>query len=153
MAIGNDEIDLVLKTKENLQKFTEFRGKGDSFHPFTNLLNSCLGLIVYPHSRLHSTKVAPTNEIEIDHSQKYGNIRICHKGGIWNDYGLENIRGHMFTALTNGCIIENCKGNKVESLRFYAYNGDTLVFDAVMTPSQLRQLALDIANRYMTENI
>ncbi len=152
MVIGNDDIDLVLKTKDNLQKFTELRGKGDSFHSLTNLLNSCLGLIVYPHSVLHSTKVAPTTELNVDYGATYGNIRVCRKGKIWNDFNLETIREHMCAALTNGNIIENCNGNKVESLRFYAYDGNMLVFDAVMTPNQLRQLALDIANRYMNEN-
>lgn len=152
MAIGNDEIDFVLKTKENLKNFTELRGKGDSFHSFTNLLNSCLGLIIYPHAHLHSDRLAPETPISIDYGAQYGNIQVCRKGEIWNDYSLENIREHMCNALMNGNIIENCLGNKVQSFRFYDYKGDTLVFDAVMTPSQLRQLALDIANRYMTEN-
>lgn len=152
MAIGNEEIDFVLKTKENLQKNTGLREKGDSFHSITNLLNSCLGLIVYPHARLHSTEKAPTTEVEIDYGEMYGKIQTCRKGEIWNDLSLETIREHMCNALTNGNIIENCKGNNVQSLRFYSYDGDTLVFDAVMTPSQLKQLALDIANRYMNEN-
>ena len=145
-------MDFIYNTCENLECLTDIKHKGEAYDYTTNLINSCLGLIVFPYAKLHSNNLMPSTTLEVDYSAKYGNISICRKG-LWNEKSFEIIREHMYNAIVHGNMIQNIEGNKIVSIRFYDYNNENiLVFDALITPSQLRKLGLDIAHRYLHEN-
>ena len=144
-------MDIIISTCENLKCLTDLKHNGERFDYTTNLINSCWGLIVFPYIQLHSNKPQPNTILEIDRTKKYGNIRTCRKG-LWNDDSFEVLREHMYNAIVHGNIMLYKDGDRVESIRFYDYEEGDLVFDAIMTPSQLRQLELDIANKYLHEN-
>ena len=152
MSEGNDAIDLTLKTLENLKTFENFRKRGDKFFTISNLINSCLGLIVYPNAYLNKRiEKVPEDKITTNNS-RYGNIRVIDYKINSRTERLKCIRQHVANALTKGNIILLGKGNTINAIRLYDYTNDELTFDMAITSYQLKQLAVDIANLFMTQD-
>lgn len=141
----------IKRTKENLNCISQLLSGGSSvnsnFYEVTNLINSALGLIVFPYESTNTILI--DESIYNERSHMYGRIFLCRERNspyMAEDDTDDNILYHMRNAISHGHIDTNSTGENITELHFRdAYNGKEN-FYMIMTIEQFKQYALQIAN-------
>ena len=161
----DENYNFVERTQKNLQKISDLlRDKtilDDDFYDFTNLINSCLGLISYVYEYTVRINVTLKRKERLEkvlnsgtfHLNNYGKINICKsmdkKGSEEKD--LPTLLYHMRNAICHGHVQPYTQqGNKgtIIGAEFWDENKKGRSFEIKMSIDELTSFANDIANTY-----
>ena len=139
----NFPIDFVKRTKANLSDYS-----GD--FEVTNLINSCLGLIIIPKQRI-SDRI-PTYEFTEQNCDFGITLKnICFEQN--KNYELSNILRHIRNGLAHGRIEQKSKNGEIAGLRIYDKNNNSGEnFSIEFSVEEFKRFAISVSNKFIEED-
>ena len=134
--------DFVVRTNRNLEYIEEKKENGDEVYEVTQLVNSFLGLIVFPKEKA-GEQIRRISDIQTIIDDIEFEVRRNTYSYKRRDINLKNFLYHVRNAIAHGGIEFFHNNNEIKSISFYDYriNKRRIVeeFNIVMDISQIRK--------------
>lgn len=144
MALWENCSKFVRDTQNNLQITKELTTENTEFKTVTNLINSCLGLVVLPYE-LNRTDQLQNTQIKFSPQEEaYGTIYLLKRNQNKFPTLFEDVHYHMRNSICHGKILLVRENDEIKEIHFHDYSrprkkGDPWKenFHMKLTPEQL----------------
>ncbi len=135
--------DFLIRTKNNLQSYS-------GTYEVTNLINSCLGLIIIPKQLLIRNLTAYEFS---DNDKTYGFSKENIKYEEENNFKLDNVLRHIRNGLSHGCIEQKSVEKEIAGIRIFdRYNENSPEnFSVELSIDELKQFALKLSDNFINQ--
>ena len=135
--------DFLIRTKNNLENYL-----GE--YEVTNLINSCLGLIIIPKQLLIQN--LPAYKFT-DEDKRYGISKQNIKYEVKSNFNLQNVLRHIRNGLAHGGIEQRSVKGEIIGVRIFdKYNQESPEnFSIELTIDELKQFALILSDNFIAQ--